>query len=86
MKYMLLLIPFLLTGCIYNPTRECTDTCTVKVPIYVKPQFNTPERPVLRDTIDSTTDGELVRVVELNLFDLINYTLKLESILEEIKK
>ncbi len=86
MKLLFLLIPFVLVGCMHNPERECTETCTIKVPVYVKPEFNMPERPILRDTLDASSDGEVVRSVELNMFDLMNYTLKLESILVEIKK
>lgn len=83
MKY-LLLIPFI-AACSFTNPNECKDHCIVKVPVYEKPQFDMPSRPVLRDTLQSKSDGEVVRAVELNMIDLMTYSESLEVLLKSFK-
>jgi|GEM_PF-5156729 len=51
--------------------------------IYKTPDFEMPARPELRPNVDD--DGQQIRNNSLNYLDVIEYSLKLENILIEIK-
>jgi hypothetical protein len=83
-KSILLLIPFI-AACSFTDPNQCKDHCIVKVPVYEKPKFDIPNRPVLRDTIGLKTEGEIVRAVELNTIELMTYSQSLEELLKSLK-
>jgi len=86
MRYtLLLLLPFL-AACNHNTPKPCEERCVIKVPVYEKPVFDMPSRPVLIDTLYLKSDGEVVRAVQLNVSDLMTYSKSLETILLELKK
>jgi hypothetical protein len=59
------------------------SACSSTKYVYQAPEFELPARPVLRD--NDIDDARQIRNLELNYIDVIEYSLKLENILEEIK-
>lgn len=73
------LLPFVLVGCatIEPPPKA-------EIPVYEKPKFEMPIRPVMRSD-GNKTDGETVRELHKDVIDLKDYALQLENILTTLK-
>lgn len=80
MRIIPILFVLLLAGCNHNLVKpECAD-----IPVYQKPTFDMPAKPTMRSS-GQKSDGETVRDVELDMFDLKEYALKLENLLQKFK-
>lgn len=78
MRILFVILVLMITGC-------ATNTVYVKVPVWTPPVLDKPVRPVMRDNTNITQEGLIVRNVELNTLDLMQYAEELEKILEVIK-
>lgn len=84
MKYIItVLLALSLSGCFWNKKPD-SDPTPEKV-VWKVPEFTMPDRPTLRSNVNTKTDGEIVRDVELDMFDLSSYAQQLENILKDLK-
>jgi hypothetical protein len=84
MKTILVLsLVMLLSACTVSPEKECP--VQPERIIYKKPEFTMPDRPIMRAENPKVSDGEFVRNLELDLFDLTSYAEQLENVLQDIK-
>ena len=76
--FLAFVLLLLLVGC------SSTKSTTVDVPVFTKPEFTLPQRPVLRGTYQGDYN-KIVKDAELDELDLLDYSLELENIIKEFK-
>jgi hypothetical protein len=78
-KTALICVAIFLVAC--NPVRP--DQPCGDIPVWKAPQIDVPERPTLRG---STEGLQTIRLMELDVIDLTQYSIKLENIINTIKE
>lgn len=75
----------LLSGCASINSNNCSKIETVMVPVYEKPKFDMPEKPIVTDIDENASIGLATRTLILNFEAVSTYASKLEEILNALK-
>lgn len=79
----IMLVVILLNGCSTLTTKLPEEPCSNK-PIFKEYSFDKPIRPTLLSNSSSIENGEIVRNVEIDFINLIEYATSLENIVNAI--
>jgi len=81
MRTIIIFCTMILTGC------ASLDTCVpVEKEVYKYPEFSMPQRPTLQDPPAIASEGLVIRIMETNMTDLMNYAEQLENTLNSVRK